>query len=78
VDRKADKLPDSLTKTWCHLTFPWFGDPFAQNEEKVLVAKIVKNFKITSLDKNPRMVPELILRPADGIHIKVEKRGVKA
>ena len=50
------------------------GQKFAQNEEKVLVAKIVKNFKITATESDPKMMAELILRPIDGIKIKVTKR----
>ena len=52
------------------------GQKFAQNEEKVLVAKMIKNFQITSTETDPKMLAELILRPIDGIKIKVTRRGV--
>jgi len=47
------------------------------NEEKVILSKIIQNFTITSRDKNPTIIPEIILRPLDGLFVKLEERKNK-
>lgn len=39
------------------------GQKFALNEEKVIIAKLLKNFEWKSLEENVAMIPELVMRP---------------
>jgi cytochrome P450 family 4 len=45
-------------------------------EEKVVLSKILVNFHLEAVDdvKDIKMVPDLILRPVDGIRLKLTKR----
>jgi len=49
------------------------GQKFAQNEEKVIVAKVLKNFTLRSVDKEVPSYPELIMRPGK-VKIEFKKR----
>ena len=52
------------------------GQKFALMEEKVVVASILRKFNL-STDVKPEevdLLPELILRPKNGIPIRVEQR----
>lgn len=63
-------MPFSAGKRNC------IGQRFALMEEKVLLASILRKFKIKALQKAEDMVPdmELILRPRDGVIIHFECR----
>uniref|UniRef100_A0A672YLD3 Cytochrome P450 4V2 n=1 Tax=Sphaeramia orbicularis TaxID=375764 RepID=A0A672YLD3_9TELE len=52
------------------------GQRFAQMEEKVVLASILRNFNIEACQKREELRPvgELILRPEKGILIKLEKK----
>ncbi|XP_037546350.1 cytochrome P450 4V2 [Nematolebias whitei] len=52
------------------------GQRFAQMEEKVVLASILRNFSVEACQKREELCPvgELILRPEQGIRIKLEKR----
>ncbi|KAK9506236.1 hypothetical protein O3M35_008207 [Rhynocoris fuscipes] len=52
------------------------GQKFAVMEEKVIVSNIIRNYKITSVDRREDLVllAELILRPKSGIRMIVERR----
>lgn len=52
------------------------GQRFALLEEKALISTIVRNFKITSLQKieDIHLIAELVLRPHEGIKMKFEQR----
>nr|XP_022910600.1 cytochrome P450 4C1-like [Onthophagus taurus] len=52
------------------------GQKFAIYEEKIILAYILKNYKITSTQTEETIKPmvELILRPKDGLFIKLEPR----
>lgn len=45
-------------------------------EEKVVLAKIFKDFKVKSLEQPEKLIlmAELILRPKNGIKVLIEKR----
>lgn len=55
---------------WCS------GQRFALMEEKVVLASILRNFNVEACQKRDELRPlgELILRPENGIWIKLEKR----
>lgn len=46
-------------------------------EEKIMIAYILRKFKITSIDEPEKMkvYAELVLRPQSPIRIKLEKRS---
>ncbi|CRK87592.1 CLUMA_CG001389, isoform A [Clunio marinus] len=52
------------------------GQRFALLEEKSVVSTIVRNFKIKSIEKREdiKLLRELVLRPVNGINLKLEKR----
>lgn len=52
------------------------GQRFALLEEKVVLASILRKYKVRSAIKQEDVVlnAELILRPHDGLHISLEKR----
>lgn len=52
------------------------GQRFAQMEEKVVLASILRNFSVEACQKREELSPvgDLILRPEQGIRIKLEKR----
>jgi len=52
------------------------GQKFAVMEEKVVLAKLFLNFSFEACDniENMRVVPDLILRPKDGIIVKMTQR----
>jgi len=54
------------------------GQKFASNEEKVVLAILLLNYKITTVNKDSKMLPELILRPMNGTHVKIESRKKSA
>lgn len=51
------------------------GQEFALNEEKVVLATILRNFEF-SLDETKPVVKEflVILRPKDGLYLKLKRR----
>jgi cytochrome P450 len=55
------------------LYFSWQfeGQKFAQMEEKIVLASVLRRFHVKSLDKADDMplLAELILRPRDGIRV---------
>lgn len=52
------------------------GQRFALLEEKAVISSIVRNFKMKAVSKREdiKLLQELVLRPADGIHITFERR----
>ncbi|KRT80980.1 cytochrome P450, partial [Oryctes borbonicus] len=52
------------------------GQKFAMFEEKTLLASIVKKYKITATETQDtiKLIAELVLRPMNGIILKLEKR----
>jgi len=52
------------------------GQKFALYEEKSVLSSIIRNFKITSIEKRDEitLISELILRTHNGINVKLEKR----
>lgn len=52
------------------------GQRFALLEEKALISTIVRNFKVTSMQKleDIHLILELVLRPHEGIKMKFERR----
>ena len=51
------------------------GQEFALNEEKVVLATILRNFEL-SLDETKPVLKEylVILRPKDGLYLKLKRR----
>lgn len=52
------------------------GQRFALLEEKAVISSIVRNFKMKAVSKREdiKLLQEVVLRPADGIHITFERR----
>ncbi len=59
------------SRFWGFIESP--GQKFALMEDKIIVASVLRNFHVRSLDKQEdiRLLAELILRPRDGIRIKL-------
>ena len=55
------------------------GQKFAMMEEKVILASIFRKFQVTALDKpeDLTLLSELILRPRDGIRLRLTPRQSK-
>ncbi len=54
------------------------GQKFAMYEEKSVLSSIIRNYKITSVEKRDEiaLIAELILRTHNGINVKLERRRV--
>ena len=66
-------IPFSAGKRNC------IGQKFAQMEDKVVMANILRNFKIEAMQKYDELEPdlEIILRPKNGIQIRLLQRDDK-
>lgn len=54
---------------------PFAGQKFAQYEIKTVISKILSQYKVEAVDGfNLRYAYELILRPINGIQLKLVKR----
>ena len=53
------------------------GQKFALMEEKVILSSILRRFnmKADTPMKDMDIIPELVIRPKDGYHIRLEHRG---
>lgn len=54
----------------------FLGQKFAMYEEKTILASIVNRFKLTAVESmdNVKLTSDIILRPANGVLVKLEKR----
>jgi len=54
----------------------YVGQKFAMMEEKVMLATIFRNFNVEAAEKREdiALLAELIMRPRDGLHIKISPR----
>lgn len=52
------------------------GQKFALNEEKTILASVIRKYRIKSIDQHGKnkLMAELILRPQDGIRVTLEPR----
>lgn len=52
------------------------GQRFAFNTEKTVLAKLLRKFKIKAVDtpETVKIITELILRPAEGMFLRLEPR----
>jgi len=52
------------------------GQKFAMYEEKVVLATVLRNFTLEAAEKieDVKIVPDMILRPMNGLHVKLSKR----
>ena len=50
------------------------GQKFALLEEKMMLSYIIRHYKIEAVGEEPIALPELILRPEKGIHLKITRR----
>lgn len=59
------------------MCFLFSGQKFAINEEKTVIASIIRNYKIRSADRESEMnfFSEFLLRPQHGINISLESRS---
>lgn len=46
-------------------------------EEKVILAYVLRNFSVQAIDKREELIllGELILRPRDGVHLRLTRRN---
>lgn len=56
--------------------FAGIGQKFALLEEKSVISAVLRNYKIEALDRREdlTLLGELILRPKDGLRVKITKR----
>ncbi|KAK6052529.1 hypothetical protein COOONC_09968 [Cooperia oncophora] len=87
-ERPRDFYPDHFDVDSCsnrsaYAFIPWSAGPrncigqrFAVMEEKILLARLVRQFRFraTMTFKENRGLPEMILRPSNGIPLIIEKR----
>ncbi|KAM6967594.1 cytochrome P450 4T8 [Aplochiton taeniatus] len=73
-------LPENTSKRSPHAFVPFSAGPrncigqnFAMNEMKVVVAKTLRTYELMEdPERKPKMLPRLVLRSLNGIHIKIK------
>lgn len=52
------------------------GQKFANYEQKIVVANVIRNFELTSLDQRDKLivVGEMVLRPRNGLRMVIKRR----
>lgn len=55
------------------------GQKFALNEEKTVIASVIRKYRVQSLEaqQDIKLIAELILRPQNGVKLRLEPRAVK-
>jgi len=50
------------------------GQKFAQLEEKIVLAKLIRHYHFTTVDPNVKGLPDLVYRPATPVLVTLRQR----
>ena len=54
------------------------GQKFAMLEMKMVLSSILRSYKVKAVGDFPVALPEIVLRPENGVHVQIAKRDSRA